>query len=51
MRAQEKDFFTDPARCEPETSEDTSWGDNFIQIGGSWYGKREEIHTRCIKSY
>ena len=30
-----------------ENSTDTAWGDNFIQIRGSWYGKREEIHTRC----
>jgi len=42
-----QDLITDPVRCEQETSEDTAWGDNFIQIGGCWYSKREEIHTRC----
>ena len=47
MKAQAKDFFTDPERDEQESSEDTAWGDNFIQIRGSWYGKHEEIHTRC----
>jgi len=47
MKVQEKDFFTDSERDEQESSEGTTWGDNFIQIAGSWYGKREEIHTRC----
>ncbi len=47
MEAQARDFLTDSERDEQESSEDTAWGDNFIQIAGSWYGKREEIHTRC----
>ncbi len=47
MKAPAKDFLTDSERDEQETSEDTAWGENFIQIGGSWYSKREEIHTRC----
>ena len=47
MKAQVKDFFTDSERDEQESSENTAWGYNFIQFAGSWYGKREEIHTRC----
>ncbi len=47
MKAQARDFLTDSERDENESSEDTAWGDNFIQIRGSWYGKRDEIHTRC----
>ncbi len=34
MKAQAREFLTDSERAEQETSEDTSWGDNFIQIGG-----------------
>jgi len=30
-----------------EKSTDIAWGDNFIQINSSWYGRREMIHTRC----
>ncbi len=47
MKAAVKDFFNDSEEAEQESSEDTAWGDNFIQIGDSWYSKREEIHTRC----
>jgi len=47
MKAAVNDFFNDSERDEQESSEDTAWGDNFIQIRGIWYGKREEIHTRC----
>ncbi len=47
MKAQAKDFLTDSERDEQESSEDTAWGDNFIRIRGSYYDKREEIHTRC----
>ena len=47
MKAQARDFLADSERDEQESSGDTAWGDNFIQIAGSWYGKREEIHTRC----
>ncbi len=47
MKARAKDFFTDSESDEQETSEDTVWGDNFIQIRGCWYIKCEEIHTRC----
>ncbi len=32
MKAQARDFFTDSERDEQESSEDTAWGDNFIQI-------------------
>ena len=34
MKAQAKDFLTDSERDEQESSEDTAWGDNFIQIHG-----------------
>ncbi len=47
MKAQAKDYFTVSERDEQESSEDTAWGNNVIQIAGSWYCKREEIHTRC----
>ena len=47
MKAAVKDFFNDSEEAEQESSEDTAWRDNFIQIGGSWYSKREMIHTRC----
>ena len=36
MKAQAEDLFTDQARCEQEEIDETAWGDNFIQIGGSW---------------
>jgi len=37
---------TDPVRVE-ETGEDMAWGDNFLEINGVWYSKRDTNYTRC----
>ncbi len=47
MKAAAIDLITEPERSRQENSEELSWGANFIRIGESWYGKREERHTRC----
>ena len=31
---------TDPVRVE-DTAENMAWGDNFLEINGVWYSKRE----------
>ena len=37
---------TDPVRVE-DTTENMGWGDNFIEINGVWYSKRDTNYTRC----
>ncbi len=36
---------TDPVRVE-DTTENMAWGDNFIEINGVWYSKRDTNYTR-----
>ncbi len=30
-----------------ETTDQMAWGDNFLEINGVWYSKRETNYTRC----
>jgi len=39
-------MIADPVTVE-ETTDQMAWGDNFIEINGVWYSKRETNYTRC----
>jgi len=39
-------MIADPVGVE-ETTDQMAWGDNFLEINGVWYSKRDTNYTRC----